>query len=201
MTIPLHSRFGLHPLAWRLLGAGLIAALLIGGLPQYLRALRPAVAAVATLIATTSHWELERVAVLDGARPLDTGFEATTTVRAGGQTGRVVARKQGAGACRTAIAVLSLLVLWPAASGGEYGFRFLLGLPCLYVATAIEEGSALLGSSAVAAEELAGHMERVPPLEHWTHFTEAGGSLVLAATLALILIAAASHLARHRRSN
>lgn len=199
MAIPHRSRLGLRPLAARLLVACLIATVLIGVLPQYLRALRPAVAVVATLISTANHWQLEQVAVIKGLRPLDANLEVTTTIQSGQQTGRVVARKQGAGACRSAVVLLLLLVLWPAASSSERRLRLALGLPALYLATAVEQGAALLGSTAVAAEELAGHMNPAPPLERWANFTEAGGSLVLAATLALALIAAASRLTSRRR--
>jgi hypothetical protein len=167
----------------------------------YARLLLPGIELVARPLAEHAGWRIGHPRLVAVGPRREAAIELRAIVAGPVGMKLTVARVTLDGLLQEPLLLTALCALWPLRGPREALARFALAAAVLYLVASAEQGVALLGEAATVAAELRGAAGEVPWQQRWTGFTEAGGSLALAAASALFVIAAARALSSQRACN
>jgi hypothetical protein len=181
----------------RLLATVALVAVAIVATPWYAPLLLPGVAAVVRATAPAGRYRVEGLALLSRPGRHAPEFSLTTNVRAAGSgtaSARLVTHKSAAGPLRTLVIVLALSIWWRDAR--RWLRRLAFAAVAAYALGVVEVGLSIQGTSALTAAELSGNPDAVPLLARWADFAEAGGSIVIALSIGVLVCAASTRFSR-----
>lgn len=163
---------------------------------SYARLATPYCAAITTAIAEGYPWRIVEVVVAQDEASHGAVLRLTGEVRGYRQdrepAALAVSRVQVGEAIETPMVFWTLVLLWPALSVRQRGWRVVAAIPVFLALEAITTGCQLLHPLAEASALLAGEHAPLTIWERWSRFLEAGGRFGLEVAAALLVVAVTS---------